>query len=95
MSGIRTKFDAVAARKYTMRDGQEKTQWINIGRAVEWEDGGIEIELTSVPVGSWWNGKVKLFVQKERQQPAPAQQQRRAPASAPASDGFEDSDLPF
>ena len=93
MSTIKQRFDAVAARKYTTRDGQEKTQWLNIGRAVEWEDGGIEVELTSVPVGNWWNGKFKLFVPKDRQQSAPA------PAPAPRQqanhDGFEDDSIPF
>jgi hypothetical protein len=93
MSGIKTKFDAVAARKYTTRDGQEKTQWINIGRAVEWDDGGIEVELTSVPVGDWWNGKVKLFVQKDKQQ-APTAQAKSPPRQKP-SDDFEDDNIPF
>lgn len=92
MSGIKQKFDAVAARKYTTRDGQEKTQWVNCGRGVEWDDGNIEIELTTVPVGAWWNGKVKLFVQKERQQAAPAPQRQAPP---PANDGFEDQSIPF
>ncbi len=91
MSGINKRFDAVAARKYTTRDGQEKTQWINIGRAVEWDDGNTEIELTSVPVGGWWNGKIKLFVQKPREQPAT----QRQPAPAPKRDGFEDETIPF
>jgi hypothetical protein len=91
MSSIKQRFDAVAARKYTTRDGQEKTQWINIGRAVEWDDGNTEIELTSVPVGTWWNGKIKLFVQKPKEQAAPPRQH----APAPSSDGFEDQSIPF
>ena len=93
MSDIKQRFDAVAARKYTTRDGQEKTQWLNIGRAVEWADGGIEVELTSVPVGNWWNGKLKLFVQKPKEQAAP---QRQAPAPTPATRAdFVDDEIPF
>ena len=91
MSGIKQRFDLVAARKYTTRDGEEKTQWSNHGRAVEWDDGGIEIELTSLPVFPGWNGKLKLFVQKDRQAPAP---HRQAPKAAPR-DGFEDETIPF
>ena len=64
---IKQKYDCCAARKYQGGDGTEKTQWVNVGRAVEWDDGGIEIELTSVPVGSWWNGKIKLFKPKNNQ----------------------------
>lgn len=81
MSGIKIKFDAVVARKYQKRDGSEGTQWINVGRAVEWNDGGLEVELTSIPVGDWWNGKVKLFVQKDKQQPK---------SQAPSGNGFND-----
>lgn len=91
MSNIKQRFDAVAARKYTARDGEEKTAWTNIGRGVEWDDGGIEVELTSVPVGNWWNGKVKLFVQKPKEQAAPP---RQAPKPA-ARDDFEDDSIPF
>ena len=91
MSSIKTKFDAVAARKYAKRDGSEATQWINVGRGVEWEDGGIEIELNAFPCFPGWNGKVKLFVQKDKQAPAPAPApQRQAP-----SDGFADDSIPF
>lgn len=88
MGSIKTKFDAVVARKYTTRDGQEKTQWLNIGRAVEWDDGGIEIELTSVPVGGWWSGKVKLFVQKAKDQPAPSK-------ASQAPNDFKEDSIPF
>ena len=92
MGSINAKFDAVASRKYTTRDGQEKTQWINIGRAVEWDDGGIEIELTSVPVGGWWNGKIKLFAQKDKQ---PAAAPARQPVKAAPRDDFQDDAIPF
>ena len=91
MGSINAKFDAVVARKYTTRDGQEKTQWLNIGRAVEWDDGGVEIELTSVPVGAWWNGKIKLFAQKDKQASAPP---RQAAKPAPRDD-FQDDSIPF
>lgn len=87
MSAIKQRFDAVAARKYTTRNGEDKTQWVNVGRAVEWDDGGLEIELNAMPCFPGWNGKIKLFVQKDRQQPAPK--------PAPARDGFEDEDIPF
>ncbi len=90
MSSIKTRFDAVAARKYTTRDGEEKTQWVNVGRAVEWDDGGLEVELNALPCFPGWNGKLKLFVQKDRQAQAP---QRQAPP--PARDDFQDDSIPF
>jgi hypothetical protein len=91
MSSIKTRFDAVAARKYTTRDGQEKTQWVNVGRGVEWDDGGVEIELNAMPCFPGWNGKIKLFVQKERQQVAPAP----APPRQAPRDDFQDDTIPF
>ena len=88
--GIKTKFDAVAAKKYTNGGDEEKTQWINIGRGVEWDDGGIEIELNAVPVGAWWNGKIKLFVQKPKNQ---SNASNRSPAAS--GDDFQDGSIPF
>lgn len=60
------RFDAVATRPYTTKEGEEKKQYINVGRAVEFDDGGIQIELTTVPVGGWWNGKISLYEAKPK-----------------------------
>jgi hypothetical protein len=86
MSSPTKRYDVVAARPYTTRDGEDKKQWINVGRATAWDDGGISLELHAVPVGGWWDGKLSLFEPKpkEGEQPArPARSQRQAP---PASD---------
>lgn len=60
------RFDAVVTRPYTTKDGEEKKQYVNIGRAVEFDDGGLQIELTTVPVGAWWNGKISLYEAKPK-----------------------------
>jgi len=68
-----------------------------VGRATKWDDGGISIELHAVPVGQWFDGKLNLFAQKEReQQGRPQRQERPAPKHADASNGdaFGD-DIPF
>jgi hypothetical protein len=91
MSAPKTRFDLVAARKYPKRDGSEGTHWINCGEGVEWEDGGISIRLDSVPTFVGWDGKLSLFVKKEREQQAP---QRQAPAPKQARDDLDDS-IPF
>ncbi len=91
MSAPKTRFDLVAARKYHNRSGEEKTHWINCGEGVEWDDGGITIRLDAVPTFAEWDGKLSLFVKKEReQQQAP---QRQAPAPKPAAE-LDDS-IPF
>lgn len=97
MSSPTKRYDVVAGRPYTARDGEEKKQWINVGRATAWDDGGISIELHAIPVGGWFDGKLNLFEQKEREQ---ASNGRSAPASRqkPQNDssGFEESpDIPF
>jgi len=91
------RYDVCAGRPYTTRDGEERKQWINVGRATKWDDGGISIELHAVPVGQWFDGKLNLFAQKEReQQGRPQRQERPAPKHADASNGdaFGD-DIPF
>jgi len=101
MAQVVQRYNVAAGKPYQTRDGQDKKQWINAGRAVQWDDGGISIELTAVPVGNWWDGKLSLFVQEEKQQggnggggqrqQAP---QQRQPQNSPA-DEFSDEIIPF
>lgn len=103
MAQVIKRFNVAAGKPYQSRDGQDKKQWINAGRAVQWDDGGISIELTAVPVGNWWDGKLSLFEQQEGQQggnggqrqQAPQQQQQRQPQQRPNNDNFQDDDIPF
>lgn len=98
MGSVTKRLDVVAGRKYTMRDGTEKTHWINVGEAAEWDDGGITLRMHAVPCGSWWDGTLKLFERKEReQQPArggggTARPPRKATVE---DDGFDQDDVPF
>jgi len=102
MAQVVQRYNVAAGRPYTTRDGQDKKQWINAGRAVQWDDGGISIELTAVPVGNWWDGKLSLFVQEEKQQSGNGsgqrqshpQQQRQQQSHQPGGN-FNDDDLPF
>lgn len=103
MAQVVQRYNVAAGRPYTTRDGQDKKQWINAGRAVQWDDGGISIELTAVPVGNWWDGKLSLFVQEEKQhggngggqrQHAPQQRQQQAHRQS-GSNEFQDDDIPF
>jgi len=92
------RYDVCAGRPYTTRNGESKKQWINVGRATKWDDGGISIELHAMPVGQWFDGKLNLFVQKEREQQQGRQAQRqgsRPAQQAPADDGCQVSDIPF
>ncbi|MGE7139748.1 hypothetical protein ACQKIE_19165 [Luteibacter sp. NPDC031894] len=95
MSTPTKRFNVAAGRPYTTRDGEEKKAWVNLGRATQWDDGGISIELHAVPVGNWFDGKISLFPEdkkedqgQQRQRPARGQQQ---------SSSFDESDseIPF
>ncbi|RZZ85650.1 hypothetical protein [Pseudoxanthomonas winnipegensis] len=95
MATVQERYNIAAGRPYTTRDGQEKKQWVNIGRAVKWDDGGISLEFTSIPVGNWWDGKASLFVQDDNRQENSAQQrQRPSRHQQPAEDDFNDR-VPF
>lgn len=89
MASPKNRFDLVAARKYPNRDGSEGTHWINCGEAVEWDDGGIELRLDAVPTFANWDGKLRLFAKKEKEQRAP-----EPPKPAPRREGLDD-DIPF
>lgn len=104
MGSVVKRFDVVAGRKYQTRNGEEKTHWINCGEGAEWDDGGISLRLHAVPVGSWFDGSLKLFERKERD----AEQQSRnadaarayasrrdRPQQSPPIDDFEDPEVPF
>lgn len=86
------RFDCVAVRPYKTRDGQEKKQYVNIGRAVEFDDGGIKVELRSVPVGNWWDGTFNLYVPRDESHANAAPAAAKAKAAVAA---IEDDTIPF
>lgn len=108
MGSVTKRFDVCAARKYQTRNGEDKTHWINCGEAAQWDDGGISLRMHSVPVGSWFDGSLKLFERKERdseQQPRntrhtdaarayASRRDRPQQAPPPSEEDFPD-DIPF
>lgn len=95
MSTVTKRFNVAAGRPYTTRDGEEKKSWVNLGRATQWDDGGISIELHAVPVGNWFDGKLNLFEEKKDDQGA--QKQQRPVRGQQQSNNFDESDseIPF
>lgn len=86
MGQVTKRFDVVAGRKYSKRDGSEATHWINCGEAAQWDDGGISIRLYATPTGNWFDGQLKLFERKPKEQrEATTQNSRNEP----------DDDIPF
>lgn len=68
---IAGKFDVVASRR---ADGPERrTRWVPVGTALGFESGHFTADLQQLPAGSWWDGKLRLFVQR-----AKAEGKRRA-----------------
>lgn len=95
MAQVTKRFNIAAGKPYTTRDGQEKKQWVTIGRATQWDDGGISLELTAVPVGNWWDGKASLFEQDDNREQGQRQRPQRQATQQAAMDDFQDSDIPF
>lgn len=96
MASPSKRFDVVAGRPYQTRDGEEKKQWINVGRMTEWDDGTFSLELHAIPTGNWFDGRLSVFEPRPRdgeqqsRQARPQRQQQSAPA-----DDFTDSEIPF
>jgi hypothetical protein len=81
------KYDVVAVTgKYTDREGNEKSRYMNIGAIIETKNGDM-LKLEGVPVG--WDGWAYLNEPKEREE----RSNGRKPAS-PADD-FSDDKIPF
>jgi len=97
---MRKTHDAVyAGEKYTDRDGNEKTRYVNVGAMFTRDDGSMTMKLESIPVG--FTGWINFYEPKEREtgngtsrQSAPRPTQRPQRATDPAQDGgFVDDDL--
>ena len=91
---LKKTHDAVyAGEKYTDRDGNEKTRYVNVGALFARDDGSLTMKLESLPIG--FNGWINFYEPKEREG---GQQQRsqRPQRSAPPSDDFQDDgSIPF
>lgn len=55
-------FDAIAPINWITSDGEEKTQWINVGRAFPNNRGGFNVKLKAVPVAQ--DGEVTIVIAK-------------------------------
>lgn len=77
--------DAVyAGEKYTDREGNEKTRYINVGALFARDDGSQTMKLESLPIG--FNGWINFY------EPKPKDGQRQeSRQQQPASDDFSDS----
>jgi hypothetical protein len=85
--------DAVyAGEKYTDREGNEKTRYVNMGVMFTRDDGSVTAKIESIPVG--FNGWINFYPPKdeagkgERERPQRGQRQ-----GAPLSD--DGDDVPF
>jgi hypothetical protein len=86
---MKKSHDAVyAGEKYTDRNGEEKTRYVNIGALFTRDDGSMTAKIESIPVG--FNGWVNFYVPKPRDE-------ARAPAAERNSGGASDpnDDIPF
>ncbi len=106
---MQKKFDIVfSGEKYTTRDGEEKTRFVNMGAVFERDDGSLCAKIESLPVG--FTGWVNFYEPREREQTHGGQQQsgqQRQASSAgreyqqrrenytPPAGGFADDDIPF
>jgi len=95
------RLDALVARKYTDRDGVEKTQWTKIGAAFPTQNGGYSITLEALPLPTMGDRgletRIVLMVPKPRddQAPAPRGKQQSYAEQSGGSARELDDDLPF
>lgn len=74
------RYDVVAVTgKYTDKDGNEKSRYMNIGAVIQTKNG-FALKLEAIPTG--WDGWANLFEPKEKEKPQPRQ----------SKGGFDDMD---
>lgn len=89
------RYDAVAVRKYTDRDGNEQSSFTNVGVAFPFKDKpGYSVKLHCLPAPEAGEYTILLFPPKPRDD-ARSQGSNKPRASAPALDDGFDQDVPF
>ena len=62
---LKKTHDAVyAGEKYTDREGNEKTRYVNVGALFARDDGSLTMKLESLPIG--FNGWINFYEPKPR-----------------------------
>lgn len=83
--------------KYTNRNGEEKSSYINCGKLMQREDGSLTLKLDALPLGDF-NGWINFYdLDENRQQNHQQGMARAQQAAQPTQDisgGVED-DIPF
>ena len=97
-------FDAVATIGTYIKDGQEKKQYLKVGKVFENDKGQMSMKLDALPVGKDWSGWISLYEPSRDagqggQQQRPSQQIATASRTTPIQPGeweADDSDtIPF
>ena len=81
---------AGTAGKYTDKDGNEKTRYVDMGVVMDTKNGPM-LKLEAIPTG--WDGWAYLNEPKAREEGE--QRQERPRRAAKPADDFPDSDIPF
>ena len=55
----------IAYKKTYTKNGEEFTQWLQVGKLFKHDDGGMTINLSSIPVG--FNGNLSVFTNKRKE----------------------------
>jgi len=97
MSMKKTHDVVFAGEKYTDRNGEEKTRFVNVGALFARDDGSMCIKLESIPVGftGWLNCYEPRPRDSEPRQPSKPVPDCLQPDQGNAGGGFADDDIPF
>jgi hypothetical protein len=64
---------AVVTNGKYMKDGQEKTRYLTVGKLLQRDDGSVCLKLDALPVGGDFEGWINFYDLDEDRQQAPAQ----------------------
>lgn len=100
MAAKKTHDAVCAGEKYTDRDGNEKTRYVNMGVLFQRDDGSMFAKIETIPVG--FTGWVNFYEPRdedgnkaERPRRVARPQRTAAPPTAGSPGAFDDDDIPF
>jgi hypothetical protein len=94
-------FDAVATIGTYIKDGQEKKQYLKVGKVFENDKGQMSMKLDALPVGKDWSGWISLYEPSRDGEQRNARPSTNAPAVSPrantesAASWDNDDTIPF
>lgn len=67
MAQVKKRFEICAGKKYTNSANETKSEWYKCGKMTVWDDGGISIEMLTIPTWDGFDNRYSAFEVKPKE----------------------------